>query len=132
MPEAYDQTIQSTIGKIEASKSLKADEALALANEVAKAVSVAMREAEQTRDFTRMEQLARHAESAYLLASKKVPTGDRDVIAFASTYWSLRADHARLDAQLAQTAPFRPTTVAPSGSFLAIPGGGGVSAGGKR
>jgi len=112
MTESDDLSIKTTLKKIEDTKKLKTEQALALANEVASGASAALSNAEREKDFSRMEELARLAESAYLLASTKVPRQDGDLIAFASTYWSLRADHARLDAQLAEKTPSQPAPAA--------------------
>lgn len=104
MSEPHAEIVQKAIDDLEKLTSLHTDQALGLANEVAKVVSGALREAEEAQDFAAIEALARQAEKAYLIAAQKVPRSDRDMVAFASTYWSLKADHARLDAQLARQA----------------------------
>jgi hypothetical protein len=106
---AVDEFIQGKLREIEAATELKTEVAFALANEVAEAVTEAILEAQEARQFERVEELARQAEEAYLLAADKVPSADRDKIAFVSTYWSLKVDYARLDAETARRpTPYQP------------------------
>ena len=106
---AVDEFIQEKLREIEAATELTTEVAFALANEIAEAVTKAILEAQEARQFKRVEKLARQAEKAYLLASDKVPSSDCDKIAFASSSWSLKADYARLDAETARRpTPYQP------------------------
>jgi len=99
---AVDEQIREKLSRLEAADELPTEDAFALANEIAGAITQAILEAERARQFERVERLAREAERAYLLAADKVPLADRDKLAFASSYWSLQADYARLDAEAAK------------------------------
>jgi hypothetical protein len=104
-----DKFIEKKFHELEGAPELKIEDAFAIANEVAEAVTKAVLEAHEARQFERVEKLARQAENAYLLAADKVPPPDRDKIAFASSYWSLQADYARLDAETTRRrTPYQP------------------------
>ena len=107
------ESIQRKLSKIEAARTLRTEEAFDLTDEIAEAVGEAILECEKAEKFKEVEKLARKAEEAYLLAADRVRSKvARDKIVFASTYWSLKADYARLDAEVPRRpAPYQPKYV---------------------
>lgn len=96
----YIEEINAKLESLKAVDKLTSVEALSRANEIVKMINTVIENS-----GANSAELYEKAEDAYLIASEKAPKDERDMVAFPSNFWSMRAKQERV------RLPLRPKRV---------------------
>ena len=100
--------IDAMIEALKGKKSMTLDGALSAANEIVEKINKLIDIYGKTEDIGERIELYEKAKDAYITAAQKVPEGDRVRVLRPSSFWSMRADLAKVES----TRPiFYPVTI---------------------